>query len=152
MTQLFKKLNYKDQKEICIVNNPPEFAGEVSEMRNITSVKHDVEECRGLEFILTFVKSKDDVDRLVPIIDGKLSGDGIVWLAYPKGTSKKYKAEINRDNGWEMLGKYGYEGVRAVAIDDDWSALRFRRVQYIKKMTRRESFAMTKEGKGKTKG
>jgi hypothetical protein len=36
-----------------------------------------------------------------------------------------------------------------VAIDEDWSALRFRRVGYIKTMTR--SFAMTKAGKEKVK-
>jgi hypothetical protein len=39
--------------------------------------------------------------------------------------------------------------VRQVAIDEDWSALRFRRVAHIKKMTR--SFAMTSEGKQKVK-
>mgnify|MGYP005835701873 CR=1 FL=1 len=39
------------------------------------------------------------------------------------------------------------EPVRQVAIDEDWSALRFRRVEYIKTMTR--SFAMTLEGKAK---
>jgi len=38
-----------------------------------------------------------------------------------------------------------------VAIDEDWSALRFRRVEFIKAMTRRVSSAMTKEGKAKTK-
>jgi hypothetical protein len=34
-----------------------------------------------------------------------------------------------------------------VAIDEDWSALRFRKVAFIKTMTR--SFAMTEEGKEK---
>jgi hypothetical protein len=33
-------------------------------------------------------------------------------------------------------------------LNEDWSALRFRRVEFIKKMTR--SFAMTEEGKKKT--
>ncbi|MFM7857171.1 MAG: hypothetical protein ACKO96_35940, partial [Flammeovirgaceae bacterium] len=55
--------------------------------------------------------------------------------------------EFNRDNGWSILGKLGFEPVRMVAIDEDWSALRFRKPKDIKKMTR--GFAMTLEGKRK---
>ncbi len=47
------------------------------------------------------------------------------------------------------LGAAGFEPVRMVAIDEDWSALRFRRVEHIKKMTR--SFAMTDAGKEKVR-
>lgn len=75
----------------------------------------------------------------------------MVWFVYPKGTSKKYKNKINRDSGWEIMGKVGFERVRLAAIDEDWSALRFRRVEYIKTMQRRESIAQTKDGKAKTK-
>ena len=67
------------------------------------------------------------------------------WFAYPKGTSKKFKCEFNRDNGWKELGVLGFEPVRAVAIDEDWTALRFRRAENIKKMTR--NMAITEEGK-----
>lgn len=62
--------------------------------------------------------------------------DAIVWFAYPKGSSKKYKSQINRDNGWNVLGREGFEPVRMVAIDEDWSAVRFRRAGFIKNMTR----------------
>jgi hypothetical protein len=58
-------------------------------------------------------------------------------MAYPKGSSKKYKASINRDSGWESLGQHGFEGVRQVALDENWSALRFRKVEFIKVMTRK---------------
>jgi len=42
------------------------------------------------------------------------------------------------------LADDGYEPVRQVAIDEDWSALRFRKVEQIKKMTR--NFAYTEKG------
>jgi hypothetical protein len=73
----------------------------------------------------------------------------VVWFAYPKGTSKKYKSEINRDNGWQILGELGFEGVRGVAIDEDWSALRFRRVEFIKAMNRDKKRAMITQGKAR---
>jgi hypothetical protein len=59
-------------------------------------------------------------------------GDATVWFAYPKGTSKKYQCDFNRDNGWDTLKAQGFDTVRAVAIDEDWTALRFRRVEFIK--------------------
>jgi hypothetical protein len=36
-----------------------------------------------------------------------------------------------------VLGAAGFEPVRMVAVDEDWSALRFRRVGFIKTLTRR---------------
>jgi hypothetical protein len=73
----------------------------------------------------------------------------VVWFAYPKGTSKRYACEINRDTGWAALGQAGFEPVRMVAIDEDWSAVRFRRAEFIKTMTRDRKWAMSKEGKEK---
>ena len=97
---------------------------------------------------MLFATKQREVDAGIKTLVPKLDGDATLWICYPKGTSKKYTCDFNRDTGWTEVGKVGFEGVRAVAIDEDWSALRFRRVAFIKKMTR--SFAMTEEGKAKT--
>jgi len=55
----------------------------------------------------------------------------------------------DRDSGWNVLGAAGFEGVRMVAIDEDWSALRFRRAEFIKTMKRDSKYAMSKAGKKK---
>jgi hypothetical protein len=49
------------------------------------------------------------------------------------------------------MGKLGYESVRMVAIDEDWSALRFRKVEFVKIMTRDKSWVLTEQGKEKLK-
>ncbi len=46
----------------------------------------------------------------------------ILWVAYPKGN----RADINRDSLWPILGEYGMRPNGQVAIDNTWSALRFR--------------------------
>ena len=46
-----------------------------------------------------------------------------------------------------MFGAAGFEPVRQVAIDEDWSALRFRRVEHVKTLTRSKAMALTEEGK-----
>ena len=43
------------------------------------------------------------------------------------------------------MGDAGFEPVRMVAIDEDWSALRFRRVEFIKTMNRPEDVRLTKK-------
>ena len=62
----------------------------------------------------------------------RVKGDAVVWFAYPKGTSKKFKCDFNRDTGWNELEALGFETVRAVAIDEDWTGLRFRRSEFVK--------------------
>jgi len=96
---------------------------------------------------LAFATTQQQVNALAPTIAQQAEGDAIVWLAYPKGTSKKYKSQINRDNGWNALGYEGFEPVRMVAIDEDWSAVRFRRAEFIKSMTRPKEYRLTKRGK-----
>lgn len=45
-----------------------------------------------------------------------------IWVAYPKGN----RTDINRDSLWPILGEYGLRPNGQVAIDETWSALRFR--------------------------
>lgn len=153
MNDVFKKLNYKAQKVIYVINAPPSFDKNLKEMKGIASVKTTLSKNDEIEFVLSFVTKQKEVDTLTKQITSSMSSDGLLWFAYPKGTSKKYTCEFNRDNGWKELGAMGYEPVRMVAIDEDWSALRFRNVDHIKKMTR--SRTISEKGKEKmaaTKG
>lgn len=148
MTPVFGKLNLKDQTEILVLNAPDSFEPELAALAGVT-VFRNVREARRVTFALAFVKTQKEVDAISQVIAKKTQGDAIIWFAYPKGTSKKYHCDFNRDRGWDMMGQAGFEPVRQVAIDQDWSALRFRRVEFIKSMTRRDSFALTKRGKAK---
>ncbi|HMV51904.1 MAG TPA: hypothetical protein PKD31_29445, partial [Blastocatellia bacterium] len=98
---------------------------------------------------LAFVTKQAEVDKLAVAIAKRAEGDALVWFAYPKGTSKKYKCEFNRDTGWATFGEMGFETVRLVAIDEDWSAMRFRRVEFIKAMNREDKRAISAQGKSK---
>ena len=132
MTSLLKKMNFKSQKEILVLNSPNEFESELKSMKVFTTVKTKSEDCEAIEFVLCFVQNKKEVDQLFKQIKNKIIADGVLWFCYPKKTSKKYIAEINRDSGWEILLKNKFDTVRDVAIDDDWSGLRFRETKYIK--------------------
>ncbi|HEY9435968.1 MAG TPA: hypothetical protein VI260_31300 [Blastocatellia bacterium] len=148
MSIIFNKLNLKGQTEILVLNAPESFEPELAALNNVT-IRRNAGDVKEIDFSLAFVTRQKEVDAIAKTVALKAKGDAIVWFAYPKGTSKKYKCEFNRDTGWAALGAAGFEGVRMVAIDEDWSALRFRRVEFIQTMTRDKKRAMTKRGKKK---
>ena len=131
MASVFDKMNLKDQREIVVVNAPASFEKELASLEGVV-VHRDASKVASLVFALVFATTQAEVDELTRELVSKAAGDAMLWFAYPKGTSRKYRCDFNRDNGWDALRKAGFESVRMVAIDEDWSALRFRRVEYMK--------------------
>ena len=145
MATVFEKLNLKQQSPIAIVNAPASFEREIASLKGV-DVRRSLGDVPAVEFALAFVTDQKEVDAIAKIIAKKASGDAIVWFAYPKGTSKKLTSTISRDKGWTALGRAGFEGVRLIAIDEDWSAVRFRRAEFIKSLTRDKAWAMREAG------
>jgi len=150
MTPLFKKLNYKEQNQILAINSPESFRDELDQMKDEASIVYNFTDADKIEFAIGFAIEEHEVEDFISHVNEKSSGDVTVWISYPKSSSKKYTCNFNRDTGFSAAGKAGFEPVRQVSIDSDWSALRFRRVEFIKKITRRESYALTQEAKKRT--
>jgi len=131
MPSVFDKLNLKNQSRIVVLNAPQSFEAELGRLKGVAVIR-SLEDSGEIEFSLAFVTKQKEVDTLAQAIAKKAKGDAVVWFAYPKGTSKKYTCEINRDTGWGALVRAGFEPVRMVAIDEDWSAKRYRRGEYVK--------------------
>ncbi len=148
MSPIFNKLNLKSQTEIIVLNAPESFESEIAALRGV-SVLRDAKGMEETTFSLAFVTKQEEINEIAAIAAKRTQGDAVIWFAYPKGSSKKYKCEFNRDDGWEVLGRLGFEAVRQVAIDEDWSALRFRRVEFIKTMSRDKKRAISEQGKAK---
>jgi len=151
MTPLFKKLNLGTHEKLLVLNAPESFQLELDQLDDKIRVLTRATAKTRVEFAIGFASTETELERVSTKLVQSADGDAIVWLAYPKKSSKNYTCEFNRDAGWEVLGEGGFEGVRQVAIDEDWSALRFRRVENIKSFTRRKSMAISKVGKTRAK-
>jgi hypothetical protein len=55
----------------------------------------------------------------------QLDQAGVLWVAYPKAN----QSDINRDTLWPVVSEYGMRPNGQIAVDDVWSALRFRAQQ-----------------------
>lgn len=67
----------------------------------------------------------DDAGGLRGLLEANkahLTRPGTLWVAYPKAN----RTDINRDTLWPIVGEYGLRPNGQVAVDDVWSALRFR--------------------------
>ena len=146
---VFGKLNLRDQTDIVILNAPASFLPEIERLRGVT-VRRTLSGAPPITFVLAFVTRRTELDAVASELTLRAAGDAVVWFAYPKGTSMRYTCDFNRDTGWHVLGAAGFEGVRQVAIDEDWSAVRFRRAEFIKTMTRDRARAMSSAGRRRT--
>ena len=151
MDAVFKKMNFKEHENVIVLNAPESFHANMEAMKPWANIKTNLRS-KQIEFVVAFVTEQKEIDNLVPKIIPKLKDDALVWFCYPKKSSKNYTCNFNRDTGWEIMGKYDMEGVRMVAVDADWSALRFRNVKHIKTMTRAKGWTLSKAGKAKTTG
>jgi hypothetical protein len=131
MSPLFQKLNLKDQREIVVFNAPASFEPELKSLDDISVVRNP-KKPKAVTFSLAFATRQAELDKLSNMLAAAAHGDAVLWFAYPKGTSKRYQCEFNRDSGWKVIRSAGFDSVRQVAIDEDWSALRFRRLSFIK--------------------
>ena len=131
MPTVFEKLNLKEHREVLVVNAPSSFEPQLASLVGV-AVLRAPQKIKTVRFALAFATKQAEVDSLAKLLSGKAEGDAVLWFAYPKGTSKKFKCEFNRDNGWDVLRGAGFDTVRQVAIDEDWSALRFRRLEYVR--------------------
>ena len=151
MSPLLKKLNFKSHPRILVLNAPDSFAAELAAMKSEAELLTDLSFDGEVSFALSFTVAQAQTEELATKLLPRLAEDAVCWFAYPKKSSKKYESDITRDTGWQALGDAGREPVRQVAIDEDWSALRFRAVRHISSLTRRPKMTLSKEGRRRTK-
>ena len=74
--------------------------------------------------ILLFARTAAEVEAgAAPVVEAARA-DRLAWIAYPK--AGQLGTDLNRDLLWKQMTGRGIRPVRQIAIDDVWSALRFR--------------------------
>jgi hypothetical protein len=126
MNPILKKLHFKGQAPVLVLKAPPELKS----MAAAFEVPVHVTPKGEYGFVLAFAQSQAEAGAQAKAVKKALSDErALFWLAYPKGSSKKYQADLNRDSLHTLMAKLGFDGVSLVALDADWSAMRFKLAQ-----------------------
>lgn len=110
---LIGKLQTKDIP-VCILNAPKDF----------TFTGPTAKDPKTAKALLLFIKNADELRAKIAPAVAAARRDAITYIAYPK--AGQLGTDLSRDSLWTMLQGQDIKPVRQIALDDVWSALRFR--------------------------
>jgi hypothetical protein len=117
---LAKKLKLKPGARAAVINAPENYLDEL---------KHDSDISQKLsgkfDWIQVFARNKTELASLAPKAAAALKPDSILWLSFPKGSSK-VQTDLTRDKGWEAIHDIGLKFITLVSVNDMWSAFALR--------------------------
>jgi hypothetical protein len=114
---LASKLQLAPTQHLQCVSIPQTVASELERHTRRESVADE-------DALLVFAISSAELSALKEEVLNSAGRDRLTWIAYPK--SGQLGSDMNRDSLAALLISWGLRPVRQIAIDDVWSALRFR--------------------------
>lgn len=88
------------------------------------------------DIIVCAVSDSADIVRHAPGVAQAYRAGGRLWMLYPKRAGR-IRTDISRDHGWQPLLERGFVPVAQLAVNEDWSALRFRLAAEVRSLTRK---------------
>ena len=120
---LSKKLKLKAGANGAVVNAPK---GYLDDLKPLPSEAKVASSLKGThDWIQVFCTTKAELDALAPVAAAALAPTSILWICFPKGSSK-IQTDLTRDIGWEVLETIDLKWVTLVSVNDTWSAFAMR--------------------------
>ena len=117
---LAKKMKLKSGLKAAVINAPENY---VDELKHDTSMSPTLN--GKFDWIQIFVKSKAELDGLAPKAAKALKPESLLWISFPKGTSKT-QTDLTRDTGWDGVQKLNLKWINLISVNDTWSAFALR--------------------------
>jgi hypothetical protein len=122
LTPLARKLKLLAASRPAVVGGDPELAAGLG----AAAGRHLPTEIDGRhDWILLFVPDRAALDVRIGAVAAALDDPGLLWIAYPKGTSK-VQTDLTRDAGWDSVAASDLMWLGLVSIDATWSAFSLR--------------------------
>ncbi len=122
MRSLVEKLGIKPGTPVVLLSGPPGFPAALGPLPAGASVHTRLS--RGARFIHQFASRRADLAAAFPRLAKSLADDGMVWISWPKKTSKvatDLTVDVVRGLGLPL----GLVDVKVCAVDETWSGLKF---------------------------
>ena len=123
-TPLAKKLQIKPGYKVGLVNAPQGIAAKLAPLPEGATLSEKAG--KGSDVVVGFLRKEADLSKVAEAAQKAVKPEGVLWLCYMKGGAK-VGTDLNRDILWRAAKPLGLEANSQIALDDDWSAMRFRR-------------------------
>lgn len=120
---LAKKMKLKEGHIATIINAPQGYLKELEPLPANVKILQKVG--TSSDWIQLFVKSKAEIDEVFPQVVALLKPGSILWICFPKGTSK-IQSDLTRDKGWDVVAAASLKWVTLVSVNELWSAFAVR--------------------------
>jgi len=113
-----QKLKIKENFNLLTINAPADFRKNIGELPKGVKISND---SKNFNQVHWFVMNKAQMDKELTKILKLIKDDVILWIYYPKGTSK-LQTDLTRDKGWDNLLRHDELGwISLISFDDTWS-------------------------------
>ena len=127
---LTERLGLKGQLRALILNAPKGYRTLLGPLPPDITV--NTKPSGRYDFVHLFVANRAELAALGPAALAAVKPMAIFWISYPK-LGGGLESDMTRDRGWELINQAGFETVAQVAVNDIWSALRFRPAEEVGK-------------------
>ncbi len=131
MASTVKKLGLKPGMKALVLGAPSGYVNSLSPLPDQVEVSQDCGGGGTHEFVQFFATKKSDIAKSAKKLLQSATPGALVWITYPKKTSG-VDSDLSREAVWAAMEGTGWRPVSQIAIDEVWSALRFRPIQNVK--------------------
>lgn len=129
LNQIVKKLGLKPGMRAFVMAAPDGYVSRLSPLPE--GVEIATKPAGRYEFIQLFATRMAEIEKTVPGLLQRAAPEAVFWITYPKKTSG-IGSDLSRDILAAAITAKGWRPVSIVALDDVWSALRFRPIADVK--------------------
>lgn len=123
VSSLAAKLKLKAGQRAALINAPDSYRTDLGRIPPGVTFSENL--TGAFNWIQIFVKNRAELRRFATRAVRALGPGGILWIAFPKGTSS-IRTDLTRDNGWEALQRHKMKWVTLVSVNQTWSAFAMR--------------------------
>jgi hypothetical protein len=129
VNQIIKKLGLKPGMRALVVAAPDGYAQRLTPLPEGVEIATKPAGTYG--FIQFFATRMAEIETSAPGLVQRAAPGAVFWITYPKKTSGM-NSDLSRDILAAAMTNKGWRPVSIVALDDVWSALRFRPIADVK--------------------
>lgn len=119
---LVEKLGIKPGFTLAIFDPPAEYLNLLDDLPEEIGFAQSTDD--PIDFIHFFTTDQLQLEKEFPKLKSILKPTGLLWISWPKGTSK-ITTDLNENSIRQIGLDNALVDVKVIAIDDNWSGLKF---------------------------